>query len=321
MTTKQRDNSLDAVCGLLIVYMVYGHICLWAGVQQIEIFPRLLFFFMPWFFFKSGMFYKPRSLRSELSGGARRLLVPYIVFSIIGQAVFYVKWLVQGETPWKDFIVAPLRTLLHEGAVLGNSPLWFLLTLFLVRVLFNGCFLRGKRLAICVALLLGVAAYVFRTVNFHSFFYVPNVCAGLFFYGCGYMMRDEKDKKSVLLVSALLYLSYMIFYPSYYDFRSNDIRVDVYPYCVAACLGAILFVNSLFRRFTFLQKPFVGIGKDSITYYAVHWIVLGVSSLLFQNVMDLKGYVLFFAFMAANIILLPISSFLCNKYCGWMIGK
>lgn len=318
---KQREHSLDAVCGLLIIYMIYGHICLWTGVEQVEIFPRLLFFFMPWFFFKSGMFYKPRPLKDELSGGARRLLVPYVVFSLIGQVVFYVKWLVQGGTPWKDFGVAPLRTLLHEGAVMGNSPLWFLLTLFLVRVLFNVCFLRDKRLAIGLSLLLGVVAYVFRIINFHSFFYVPNVCAGLFFYGCGYVMRNEKDKKLVLLVSAFLYLSYMILYPSYYDFRSNEIKVDVYPYCIVACVGAIISVNSLFKRFAFLQKPFVGIGKDSITYYAVHWIVLGISSLLFQNVMDLKGYCLFFAFAFANIILLPISSMLCKKYCGWMIGK
>ena len=318
---KQRDNSLDAVCGLMIVYMIYGHICLWAGVEQVEMFPRLLFFFMPWFFFKSGMFYKARSWQNVISGGARTLLVPYVVFSIIGQFVFYVKWLINGETPWKDFVMTPLRTLLHEGAVLGNSPLWFLLTLFLVRVLFNGCFLLDKRLAIGLSLLMGVVAYFFRIINFHSFFYVPNVCAGLFFYGCGYMMRNKTDKKIVLLVSALLYLSYIILYPSYYDFRSNEIKMEVYPYCIAACIGAIVSVNSLFKRLVFLQKPFVVIGKNSITYYAVHWIVLGVSSLLFQNVMDLNGYSLFIAFVIANIVLLPISSMLCNRYCGWMIGK
>lgn len=71
---SKRDNSLDAACGLMIIYMIYGHICLWSGVTQVEIFPRLLFFFMPWFFFKSGMFFKPRSYKSELSGGGKEIV-------------------------------------------------------------------------------------------------------------------------------------------------------------------------------------------------------------------------------------------------------
>lgn len=319
--TELRDHSLDAVCGLLIIYMIYGHICLWAGVSQVELFPRLLYFFMPWFFFKSGMFYKPRSWQKELSVGTRRLLVPYLAFSVAGQFVFYIKWLIQGGTPWKDFIIAPLRALWHEGAVMGNSPLWFLLTLFLTRVLFNGCFLRDKRWAAAVALLSGILAYGLRVVDFQSYFYIPNVCAGLFFYGCGYLMRNWVNRSAVLVVSALLYLSYIIMYPSYYDFRSNDIAVDVYPYCMIACVGAIVTVDYLFKRFAFLQWPFVHIGQDSITYYAAHWVVLGLSSLLFQNVMALDGYSLFFAFAVANVILLPLSSLFFNRHCRWIIGK
>lgn len=74
MEKKKRDESLDAVCGLMIVYMIYGHICLWSGIQQIEWIPRLLYFFMPWFFFKSGLFFKPRSLKEELVGGGKEIV-------------------------------------------------------------------------------------------------------------------------------------------------------------------------------------------------------------------------------------------------------
>lgn len=321
MEKKKRDESLDAVCGLMIVYMIYGHICLWSGIQQIEWFPRLLYFFMPWFFFKSGLFFKPRALREELVGGARRLLLPYVAFSLLGQLVFYVKWLWEGNTPWQNFILVPLRTLLHEGAVMGNSPLWFLLTLFFVRVIFDACFLKGRKMAGILTLVAIIAAYIFRVVDFHTFFYVPNVCTGVFFYGCGYFLREKVDSKYVLVIATLLYIVYAAWFPSYYDFRSNGITVAAYPYCISACLGGIISLDWIFKQSSFLQKPFVKIGKNSMTYYAAHWIVLAVFSLLFQDMMNMKGNDLFLAFAVANGISLPCLDFLFDKHCRWIIGK
>ena len=143
---SNRDYSLDAVCGLMIIYMIYGHICLWSGVEQIELFPRLLFYFMPWFFFKSGMFFREKTLKKEFVNGVKKLIVPYIVFSIIGQLVFYLMWIAKGETSCQLYILAPLRTLLHEGAVVGNSPLWFLLSLFCVKIIFDEIYVKFHNL-------------------------------------------------------------------------------------------------------------------------------------------------------------------------------
>ena len=58
-----------------------------------------------------------------------------------------------------------------------------------------------------------------------------------------------------------------------------------------------------------------------MTYYTAHWVVLGVSSLLFQNIMHLIGYELFVAFSLANFVMLPLLDIFFNKHCKWMIGK
>ena len=321
MEKKKRDESLDAVCGLMIVYMIYGHICLWSGIQQIEWIPRLLYFFMPWFFFKSGLFFKPRSLSEELVGGARRLLLPYVAFSILGQLVFYVKWLCDGNMPWQNYILSPLRTLLHEGAVLGNSPLWFLLTLFLVRVIFDACFLKGRECAGVLSIVAIIVAYIFRLMDFHTFFYLPNVCAGVFFYGCGYFLREKVNRGYVIAIATLLYVLYAVWFPSYYDFRSNGIAVEAYPFCIIASVGGIISLDWIFKQVSILQKPFVEIGKNSMTYYAVHWLVLGASSLLFQNILNLANYSLFAAFVMANVVTLPYLDKQLNRHCRWIIGK
>ena len=55
----QRIDYLDSIAGIMIVYMICYHILQWGGIDVINAFVmRPLFFFMAWFFFKSGMFHE-----------------------------------------------------------------------------------------------------------------------------------------------------------------------------------------------------------------------------------------------------------------------
>lgn len=56
-----REKYLDAVCGIMIVWMIVGHIINSCGLIESRFYVlgnHMLPFFMPWFFFKSGMLYK-----------------------------------------------------------------------------------------------------------------------------------------------------------------------------------------------------------------------------------------------------------------------
>ena len=82
METK-RLNHLDAVAGLLIVFMMFTHImqrCGLTGVQPYPFLQRALSFFMAWFFFKSGRFAKDTSLREESLMVWNKLMAPYLLF-------------------------------------------------------------------------------------------------------------------------------------------------------------------------------------------------------------------------------------------------
>ena len=60
---KKRDTSLDAIAGLLILHMITLH-CVQNTIGQLgqyEIISSILMFFMPWFFFKNGMFINDKS--------------------------------------------------------------------------------------------------------------------------------------------------------------------------------------------------------------------------------------------------------------------
>ena len=70
---KKRDSSLDCVAGILIIYMVLVHIFQWSGMNNIlsSCWMQPLSFFMFWFFYKSGVFYKERKPVEVLLGGVR----------------------------------------------------------------------------------------------------------------------------------------------------------------------------------------------------------------------------------------------------------
>ncbi len=89
-----RDSSLDAACGLFIVYMIVGHAFQWSFTTSDSFYKYsdyVLFMFMPWFFFKSGMFYKKqKSVKLVIHKCIKKLIVPYLVYSAVGEIVFWV---------------------------------------------------------------------------------------------------------------------------------------------------------------------------------------------------------------------------------------
>ena len=66
----KRNNSLDMIAGIFIVYMIVLHILQWCNLTYV--FGNVVFhvfsFFMFWFFFKSGMFYREKLSKDILIG-------------------------------------------------------------------------------------------------------------------------------------------------------------------------------------------------------------------------------------------------------------
>lgn len=133
---KIRDSSLDAICGIFICFMIMGHAFQWSHIENDEFYHysnMFLFMFMGWFFYKSGMFHKLKDFTFIVKYNARKLLVPYIVYSILGE-LFYWIYLYQNDLlNLKEIIRNPILDIIHYGSVAGNTPLWFLLSLFVVK--------------------------------------------------------------------------------------------------------------------------------------------------------------------------------------------
>lgn len=110
------DNRLkyiDVAAGIMIVWMVLFH-ALGSGweISKEYTYPCLVFpyfhFFMPWFFYKSGFLFKHRN-RVELYGkDAKKLLVPFLIWSLVG-FVLFISFAAWGGYLSKGIIIKVMR--------------------------------------------------------------------------------------------------------------------------------------------------------------------------------------------------------------------
>jgi len=301
---KQRDTTIDALGSFMIIYMIYGHLCNWAVVPQIPWVADVLFIFMPFFFLKGGLFFRKQEDKILIINGWHRLLVPYIIYSMLGQLMFSIRFFLSGVTDWRQYVVAPIRQILHEGACAGNAPLWFLLSLFVVRLLFNQC-LKMKYTGILPVLAI-VTAWGLNKVGFCDYYIVASSLSGLFFYWVGYMLKDILYSKATGICCCVLYLLLILLFPTYVDMRSNTVGHGIYAvWIINSILGFIAWI------FFFSNISLGGvtyIGRHSMTYYVWHWVVFGFLQviLVILGFDDVSGFSRFWLFAIVTVIILSI---------------
>lgn len=88
---KRRNSNIDAGAGLCLIYMMVMHAMLFADLNGCKLhhyWGGLMFFFMPYFFAKSGMFISSKHelgvLKVAIKKNFQRLIVPFILFSFFG---------------------------------------------------------------------------------------------------------------------------------------------------------------------------------------------------------------------------------------------
>lgn len=280
----ERIVSWDSLSGLMIVYMMFIHIMQRSGLAELPVnavLLRILFFFMPWFFYKGGHFWKERSFSQELQVVTRRFLVPYLVFSLAGWGVDILYLCLTGQADIHSLFLTPVHTLIVSGAVPGNLPLWFLPVFAVSRLLF--CVLERNRIPPMVVALVSFAfAWVCNRL-LPIPFYIGTTFAGLSFFAFGAACRNFDDRKTVILVAFAIYLGIMIFFPSVVDVRSNRTLSGWYPVFFVASLSGIITLKGLTSWLLdgrIRKGPFRFIGLRSLNYYVLHWILLTICLIL-----------------------------------------
>lgn len=187
----ERDKAIDSVAGVMIIYMVFTHVCQHYELEESSFYMSLehiLYFFMPWFFYKAGLLFKVRDNKTMIRISARRLLIPFVKYSLIGHICYCLVSYFNGTLHLSTIL--PYRVLVLHGSIPGNLPLWFLLSLFLCRVILNVLLNKGIPSSL-VAILSLSFAFLLHKVGFVHPFYAANVWTGLFFMSMGYLLSNK----------------------------------------------------------------------------------------------------------------------------------
>ena len=141
---KNRIAYIDIGSGIMITWMIICHALnpMW-GNEINSHFPWL-FFFMPWFFYKSGCLYKEKDSKTEWSSSAIKLLVPYVVWSIVGYFANIIWLLYAHDLTIRSALYSPFRAFVFSSAIPLNTALWFIPILFLVRGIGNMILIHAK---------------------------------------------------------------------------------------------------------------------------------------------------------------------------------
>lgn len=267
-----RSHYIDNVSAVMVLYMVFYHAAFWFGVGDslaYTILYNIFFFFMPWFFFKSGMFAKEESLKDTFVKGFKSLIVPFLFWGFLSYAILSFPYYT--NRPVLESVTGIGYTLFTKGVISGdNMPLWFLLTLFIVRLIFSA--LRKWRYVLIVVSF--ICAYV-MSIYCHSKHFpliVANTCTGLFFYSLGNVLRDYRPDRKSLIMMVVFFALCAIFEASHVDVFINTLQSGSYLLWIITSLMGILCINEFFH--SCLDKQVLGlsyIGHHSMIIYVTHW--------------------------------------------------
>lgn len=277
---NNRTAYLDNVAGILIIHMIFtyhiAYACSLYDNACIKSINDVLFFFMAWFLFKGGMTYKNTPAMDMCKKSAKRLLVPYACFCLIGIFIdFALKFFSSNFSGLISFIKDEAYVFLTTSIVWSTGASWYLLTLFLVRNLYN--YISGKISDWQIALLCLLASFALTFVNDVIPCYVSNLFHGMTLFSFGNLLKETTFNKFLLLVSVCIF-ALVFFFPSKIDFRDNSVICGHYMMAVAYEIAGCIIINNVFFRFFDREIILLTyIGKNSMVFYLVHYPVMYVT--------------------------------------------
>lgn len=271
-----RDKSLDSVCGFFIIIMMLWHTgFISERMYHVE---HFFYFFVPWFFYKAGMFarYGQGLNKEALISSFNRLIVPCFIFALYGLFVQIITDQISGSNTLIGTVRTHLREVLIYGTAVSNKPVWFLISLFSVRLLFS--FSTRYNVVILSAILALSIAFLHQHYFYNRLCFFGNIPLGYLYYIAGYYLKEKQYNKFVLWGSIVLFSLEFIFLPTNVDARGNLIYYGNWIVGIICSVFGIIVINNLFRL-NFLQfKALSYVGKNSIHYLVVHYPIIWLSN-------------------------------------------
>lgn len=268
---------------------------------------------MAWFFFKSGMFYKERIIYEVFINGLKKLIIPAVLFSAIGFFCYYI-------------IERPKTTFFDEmsffyvfGTFHGNTPIWFLYSLFVVQILYS--LLRKCKINNILIVIFSIGLYYAdRLIGFRPY-PTYNIPLGLLFFALGNHLKDIQYNKNTIIICLVIYSISLLFHIliDFYPGEFTPFLITI-PFALAGCI----LTNNLFKSFPCIcVTPLRFIGHHAMEFYCTHIIIIYlIEQFIIHHTIPINKIV--FEFIAFGLYLLLFSiiiHYFKMKQLQWLFGN
>ena len=333
MATKQRIAYIDFMKGLCIILVVAFHINPTAFGDPYGY--MLQQFRIPMYFFLSGLFFK-------LYGGffdfARKkinnIIIPLILFLLLGVIYCFGRNLLENHLS-----IGKALSLLPLNPIRNNTPLWFLVVLFEVNIIY---YLLQKFLprwlTIVVAILLSAIGYIIVRTGYNLALYLDIALVAMPFFVLGSESRRmgllEKGPHVVVRVVFAVVVGVILFF---FAQRINMLH-RIYPSYFRLYMLPSLSIMALLFLCQYIKRPVPVIshlGRYSIMVLGTHYFLIGPFKLVIARFLPQlvdSSWHLFVVLLFVIILEYPVI-YLLRKYLprftaqeeffheGWKIKK
>lgn len=226
--------------------MMMGHILVESHYPNFLCHFGGLYFFMAWFFYKSGYFFNPDGgAIAGIRNDAQKLLKPFLIWTMIGLVLEWPYLIYYENFSFRTIVYSPIRSLLLNGYTWSNLPIWFLLSLFIVRQISRFTFDKIPWYVIVIGS--AAVAYLCYLTNFRlTPLWIANSCIGLCFFTLGYKMKGKVVPWWVTLLCLFVYAGLaFVDFPCRLDVRSNTTGDFYFAWYIASFVGIVPYTEVL----------------------------------------------------------------------------
>lgn len=297
---NKRVGFIDIAKGIGMLTIIWGHISL-ANLSHSIVYS----FHIPLFFFLSGYVFSPKRYSSFGVFMKKRfygLVVPYLLYSFLTWIV-WATFMYVSHTPVDSYWMPLLQTFLSQGSegyLVHNVPLWFVMCLFTVEIIYFFLAKSSKCIVIIISIALGILGVLSTKAEFFDFSTLPwsldVSLMALPFYTAGNLLSSSlpankqvefvKTNKGISVLVILLAFVIVYFGAKYNGSPSmGHAFLGKYPwlfYFVASfgVLG-VVFASMLIESLPGLFSSFfVWMGLNSFRVMAVHNPIKGIVVIL-----------------------------------------
>lgn len=319
----KRLNWIDELKGFILILVCLGHTNInipLGGGNLIVIMSAIR---MPTFFFLSGILFSTRrypNISSYMTHKTRVLLIPYILLSLLFSFLdprLYDLTLMEKQSYLNsflsssdihssiEFLIMEFKSIFYYGVPIITGPLWFVLVLFFVSILFfciHHIFQGNDKYITIYAIFCLTTGWILNLYDLVLPYCFSTVFTASFFFSLGYLakeiikyMSEQGDIKLALIIIllSLIYL-YAININGSISLVTNELGDNFFGYILSTISGIFLIVNIFIFLNRFVDKSILqgilkNIARNALIILAVHYWAIQCCR-IFLNSISNEGY-------------------------------